>query len=77
MDRGALPISSLDPHMLSFPGVAPERLEIKSEKEEANAEHHVTPISGEIVTFVVDAFPSLFGSTVVICEKALEVCRFL
>ncbi|MEE6528830.1 hypothetical protein FKM82_017571 [Ascaphus truei] len=59
MDRGALPITSMDrgalptTSLLSFPAVVPERLEIKSEKEEPNTEAHLTTIKSEIDTFPV------------------------
>ncbi|MEE6518032.1 hypothetical protein FKM82_028716 [Ascaphus truei] len=47
-DRGALPITGMDPRVLSFPGIVPERLQIKSEREEPNAEEHLPPIKREI-----------------------------
>ncbi|XP_075445013.1 uncharacterized protein LOC142488405 isoform X3 [Ascaphus truei] len=47
----------MDPHLLSFPVVVPERLEIKSEKEETDTEEHRTPIKEEIDAFPVCGFP--------------------
>ncbi|XP_075445059.1 uncharacterized protein LOC142488433 isoform X3 [Ascaphus truei] len=43
----------MDPRLISFPVDVPERLEIKSEKEEPNTEDHVTSIKSETVPFPV------------------------
>ncbi|MEE6525642.1 hypothetical protein FKM82_025791 [Ascaphus truei] len=72
MDRGALPTTSMDLHLLSFPTVVPERLEIKSEKEEPNAEDHVTSIKREIDSFPVGGFPVIVPETLEIKSEREE-----
>ncbi|XP_075444928.1 uncharacterized protein LOC142488368 isoform X2 [Ascaphus truei] len=51
--RGTRLITSMDPRLLSFPVVVLERLEIKSETEEADTEDNLTTIKSEIDSFPV------------------------
>ncbi|XP_075444851.1 uncharacterized protein LOC142488342 isoform X3 [Ascaphus truei] len=62
--RGALPTASMEPHCFSV--IVKESLEIKSEKEEADTEKHLTPIKSETASIPVKGFP-------VIVQESFEI----